>query len=245
MAELSSRPPRAFRPGRPWRLGRPVLAAIVLPSLVASACEVRRAAAPESTRQLQVAAVRRIADRPALSPAVWSPDGRALVYSSDHRLRVYTLDRGDQDIAPAEAVTALSWSGPLNLLALIDRGAVWTLSPDGTDRRSISLPGSAMELAWAPGGDKLAVVIRRTVEGQPRSELWLVSRDGGFRRMVIRATLGRAIPDLQWFADSLYLLYGLSTATDSAMTRVWRGGSNHSGRPAVLLGPRPPGPRPA
>src|SRR2546426_2577607 len=222
-------------PCRSPRAGRLALAAIVLTSLVASACEVRRAAAPESTLQLQVAAVRRIADRPALSPAVWSPDGRALVYSSDHRLRVYTLDRGEQDIAPAEAVTALSWSGPLNLLALIDRGAVWTLSPDGTDRRSISLPGSAMELAWAPGGDKLAVVIRRTVEGQPRAELWLVSRDGGFRRMVTRATPGPTIHDLQWFADNLYLLYGLSTATDSAMTEVWRGGGSHSHPPRVLL----------
>src|SRR3989442_3589926 len=234
-------PPRAGRLGRPGRLA---LAAIVLTSLVASACEVRRAAAPESTRQVQVAAVRRIADRPALSPAVWSPDGRALGYSSDHRLRVYTLDRGEQDIAPAEAVTALSWSGPLNLLALIDRGAVWTLSPDGTHRRSIPLSGSAMELAWAPGGDKLAVVIRRTVEGQPRAELWLLSRDGGFKRMVIRATLGRAIHDLQWFADSLYLLYGLSTATESAMTEVWRGRNSYPDPQRILLPPRPPMLRP-
>src|SRR3989449_9140170 len=235
MAELSSRLPRAFRPGRLWRLGRPVLAALLLGSFLTSACEVRRGAAPESTRQLQVAAVRRIADRPALSPAVWSPDGRALAYSSDHRLRVYALDRGEQDIAPAEAVTALSWSGPLNLLALIDRGAVWTLSPDGTDRRAIPLPGSAMERAWAPGGDKLAVVIRRTVEGQPRSELWLVSRDGGFKRMVTRATLGRVLHDLQWFADSLYLLYGLSTATESAMTEVWRVRISYPDRQRILL----------
>src|SRR2546427_4568530 len=102
-----------------------------------------------------------------------------------------------------------------------------------------------MELAWAPGGDKLAVVIRRTVEGQPRSELWLVSRDGGFRRMVIRATLGRAIHDLQWFADSLYLLYGLSTAADSAMTEVWRGRLNHPARPRGPPPPPPPMLRPA
>src|SRR5256712_4478304 len=215
MAELSSGPPRAFRPGRLWRLGRPVLAALLLGSFLTSACEVRRGAAPESTRQLQVAAVRRIADRPALSPAVWSPDGRALVYSSDHRLRVYTLDRGEQDIAPAEAVPALSWPGPLNLLALIDRGAVWTLSPDGTDRRSISLPGSAMELAWAPGGDKLAVVIRRTVEGQPRSELGLVSRGGGVRTQGTRGTPRRPMPDSPWIAPTLLLPCPLSSATPS------------------------------
>ncbi len=204
---------------RRWRLAP---AAIALIALFTAACEVRRAPAPESTRQLQVAEIRRLVDRPALSPAAWAPDGRALAYSSDHRLWVYTFDRGEQDIAPAEVATALSWSRSLNLLALIDRGAVWTLRPDGTDRRPIALPGPAVALAWAPGGDRLAVVLHRMVEGQTRFELWLVSRDGGFRRMVTRAPAGRAIRDLQWFADSLYLLYGLSTAPASVMTEVWR-----------------------
>lgn len=169
-----------------------------------------------------MADVRRIVDVPALSPAVWSPDGRALAYSGDHRVVVYTPGRGEQTVAPADVATALSWSVPLNALALIDRGTVWTLRPDGSERRSIQLPGAAVALAWAPGSDRLAVVVRRAVEGQTRFELWLVSRDGGFRRMVTRAPSGRAMRDLQWFSDSLYLLYGLTSAAEPVITEAWR-----------------------
>lgn len=190
--------------------------------MIAAGCEVKRAPAPESTRQLQLAEVRRIVDAPALSPAVWSPDGRALGYSGDHRVWVYTLGRGAQSVAPADGATAVSWSVPLNALALIDRGTVWTLRPDGSERRSIQLPGAATALAWAPGSDRLAVVVRRAVEGQTRYELWLVNRDGGFRRMVTRAPTGRAMRDLQWFPDSLYLLYGLTGAAEPVITEAWR-----------------------
>jgi len=217
------------------RLGRLVLAALLVGSFFTSACEVRRGPAPESTRQLQVVGVRRIMDRPALSPAAWSPDSQALAYSSDQRLWVYTLDRGEKDIAPAEAVTAVAWSRPLNLLALIDRGIVWTLRPDGTDRRRVPLPEPAVELAWAPGSDRLAVVVRRPVDGQTRMELWLVNHDGGFRRMVTRAPAGRAMHDLQWFPDSLYMLYGLSVAREPAMTELWRVRISYPDRQQILL----------
>jgi dipeptidyl aminopeptidase/acylaminoacyl peptidase len=55
----------------------------------------------------------------------------------------------------------------------------------------------------------MAIMLRRTGNGQPRSELWLANHDGGFRRMVTRAPTGRTMGDVQWFPDSLYLLYGL------------------------------------
>src|SRR2546430_15482923 len=110
-------------------------------------------------------------DRPALSPAAWSTDSQALAYSSDQRLWVYTLDRGEKDVAPAEAVTAVAWSRPLNLLALIDRGIVWTLRPDGTDRRRVPLPEPAGGAALGPGGDPRAGVGPPPPGGQIRTEV--------------------------------------------------------------------------
>ncbi len=204
------------------RLGRWVPVALILAALLLAGCEVRRVPSAESTRQLQVTDVQRIVDRPALAPAAWAPDSRALAHSGDHRVWVYSLDRGDEGVAPADVATALSWSAPLNLLALIDRGVVSTLRPDGTDRRVIDLPGLAVSLAWAPGSDRLAVVVRRSADGQPRFELWLASHDGGFKRLVTRAPAGRAMRDLQWFPDSLYLLYGLSDLTERVSTEAWR-----------------------
>src|SRR2546430_16329082 len=121
-------------------------------------------------------------DRPALSPAAWSTDSQALAYSSDQRLWVYTLDRGEKDIAPAEAVTAGAWSRPLNLLALIDRGIVWTLRPAGTDRPRAPLPEPAGGSAWGPGGAPLCVWGCPPRGGQARAGLWLGQPEWGVQR---------------------------------------------------------------
>src|SRR3989442_14522851 len=99
--------------------------------------------------------------------------------------------------------TALSWSVALNLLALIDRGVVSTLRPDGSDRRVIDLPGVAVALAWAPGGARMGVVLRRTENGQPRFELWIANHDGGVERLATRAPGGREMRDVPWVADNL------------------------------------------
>lgn len=195
---------------------------LVVLSLVIASCQVQRAPVPESTRQIQVVELRRLVERPALSPAAWAPDGRRMAYSAGRSLWVASLDGMEREIAPVEVATTISWSAPLNVLAVVDRGVVWILRDDGTDRHRIDLPGLALQAVWAPGGDRLAVVVRRVVEGAASFELWLVSRDGGFRRMVARAPAGRAMRDLQWFPDSLYLLYGLSMPADQVILEAWR-----------------------
>ncbi len=160
--------------------------------------------------------------QPALSPVAFSPDGARIAFGSKRGVRVADLAGASREIAPALAVTALSWSRHLNLIAVIDQGVVWTMRADGSERYRVDLPGVAVQAVWAAGSDRLAVVLRREIEGVARSELWLVNRDGGFRRFVIRSPAGRAIRDLQWFADSLYLLYGLSMSGGRLIDQAWR-----------------------
>ncbi len=196
---------------------------IALGLVVVAGCQVRRSFGPESTRQLRVVDTRRIVERPALSPVAWAPDGRRVGYSAGTGLWVSSVDGAERQIAQVGQATAVSWSKPLDLLAFIDQGSVWTIRPDGTEERRLNLPGVAVALAWAPESDRLAVILRGAVEGETRFELWLTNRDGGFARMVVRAPAGHAIHDLQWVPESLYLLYSLSASTGSpALVEAWR-----------------------
>lgn len=198
-----------------------IITIVVLLTIGIAGCTVRRTAAPESTRQLAVAGVRRVIEQPALSPAAWSPDRRRLAYTTGNAVWVAAVGGRPRKIAPAAVATALAWSGPLNLLAIIDQGAIWTMAPDGSGRRRLSIEGFAVEIAWSPGGDRLAALIREATGGG-RYALWLFSRDGGFRRRVIEAPPQRAMRDLQWFPDGLYLLFGLSSFTDPLITEAWQ-----------------------
>ncbi len=191
-------------------------------ALALGGCTIRRDAAPESTAQLRVGTVRRLVDRPALSPAVWSPDGRRFAYGGADGVYVAAQNQPPRRIAPAAVVTTVSWSRPLDLLAVVDRGLLWTMRPDGRDRRRLTLAGFVTAAIWAPGSDRLAVVLRRSVEGASRFELWLVNRDGGFRRFVAAGPAGLAIRSPQWLANSLYLIYGLSGPSESVITAAWR-----------------------
>jgi Tol biopolymer transport system component len=96
------------------------------------------------------------------------------------------------------------------------------MRPDGSNRRAITVAGFVTAAVWAPGSDRLAVVVRRSVEGTSRFELWLMSRDGGFRRFVRAAPPGRAMRSPQWLANSLYLVYGLSVPSESVITEAWQ-----------------------
>ena len=191
-------------------------------ALGVAGCTVGREAAPESTRQLRVDAVGRLVDRPALSPAVWAPDGRRFAYGGADGIYVAAADGAPRLIAPAEVVTALSWSRRLDRLAVVDRGLLWTMRPDGSDRRQITVAGFVTAAVWAPGSDRLAIVVRRAVEGASRFELWQLNRDGGFRRFVTAAPRGCAIRDPQWLPNSLYLVYGLSIPSESVISEAWQ-----------------------
>ncbi|HEU4798314.1 MAG TPA: hypothetical protein VFT63_05260 [bacterium] len=184
---------------------------------------MRRAPAPEGTRQLRVAGVRRMIDQPALSPPAWSPDGTRFAFSADQGLYVSNSGSGAlRRIAAVRAASSVSWSPTLDLLAVVDRGAVWTIRANGSERRRVDLPGFVTDAVWAPGSDRLAAVLRRTSGGAPVFELWLTSRTGGFRRMVARAPVGLAMRDVQWFPNSLYLLYGLSRPAEQVVREVWK-----------------------
>jgi len=199
------------------RLGGLLVAAL---ALALGGCTVGRDPAPETTRQLRVGSARRIMDRPALSPAVWAPDGRRFAYGGADGLYVSTPDGPPRRIAPAEVVTALSWSRRLDLLAVVDRGMLWTMRPDGSGRRQITVAGLVTATAWSPGSDRLAVVVRRAIEGTSRFELWLISGDGGYRRFITAAPSGRAIRTPQWLPNSLYVVYGLSIPSESAVSEA-------------------------
>ncbi|MGH2399396.1 MAG: TolB family protein [bacterium] len=188
-----------------------------------AACEVRRTAAPESTRQLRVAGVRRIVDQPALSPPAWSPDGSRFAFTAEDGLYVGAAGSGaPRKIAVTDMAASVSWSRALDLLAIVDRGTVWTIRANGSERRRLDLPGFVTDAVWAPGGDRLAVTLRRPSSRGPVFELWLTSRTGGFRRMIGRAPAGLTMRNVQWLPNSLYLLYGLARPAEQAVREVWQ-----------------------
>ena len=201
---------------------RAVLPLSLITALALTACEVRREPAPESTRQLRVAAVHRIVEQPALSPASWSPDGSRFAFGDETGVYVVPAEGSPRRIGPAAVATTVSWSRPLDLLAVVDRGAVWILRPDGSRRHRIDLPGFATAAVWSPGGDRLATILRRGSAGAPAFELWLASPNAQFRRLVVRAPAGMAMRELQWFPNGLYLFYGLSRLDDDVVTEAWK-----------------------
>lgn len=206
----------------PFRLPSLLIIALGLVVVLASGCQVQRTLAPESTRQLQVGSSRRVVERAATQAVIWAPDGHRVAYATAGNIWVADLLGRDRAIAPVTLPRAITWSKPQNLLAIIDGGAVWTMHPDGSARRRLNLPGSALEAVWAPGSDRLAVVVLRITAGDTRTELWLTNVDGGLQRLVVRAPTGAAIRNVQWFPDSLYLFYGLSAQTDPTITAAWR-----------------------
>ncbi|MDR7464266.1 MAG: hypothetical protein QN209_06185 [Armatimonadota bacterium] len=207
--------PWSERRGGAWRAAL----AAGLAALLLVACQVRRGPAPVSVALLRIGPPVRLTDRAALSPAAWSPDGRALAYADGRGLWIVSLQGKERKVTAVGVATQVAWSRPTGLLAYIDRGQVFVVHPERGTRRRLVLPGEgavlATHLAWAPGSDELAVAAR-VGEGPGRSEVWLISADGRMRRQVLpglgpggEIPQGLAVEALQWFPDSLFLFIGL------------------------------------
>lgn len=184
-------------------------------ALIATACQVSQTPAPVGVALLKAGTPRRLTDRAALSPAAWAPDGQALAYADRQGMWIAELGGRERKVVATGVATAVDWSPRTGLLAYIDQGKVWVIRPDGAGRRRIPLPPQngipafATHLIWAPGGDRLAVAVQSAREAPTRGRVWLVSPDGGFRRLVFEAPSGQAVAALQWFPDSLYLFIAL------------------------------------
>jgi Tol biopolymer transport system component len=116
----------------------------------------------------------------------------------------------------------VAWSAAADAVAYIDRGVLWTVRPDGRDRRQIPIPGVAAAPVWAPGGDRLVVAVRQTGADGGRSSVWLTSVDGTLNRPIRWETHGRHITALGWFPDTLHLFVGLAAPDGDATVEWWQ-----------------------
>ncbi len=191
--------------------------------LLAAGCQVRRDPAPVGVGLLRVVGVARATDRAALSPVAWSADGRRFAYGTRDGVWVHGLDDlAGARIAQGAAVTAVAWSGAADVLAYIDRGVLFTVRPDGRERRRIPLRGVASHPAWAPGGDRLVTIVHQPGGAVPSARLWILSPDGALLRDVQWDPRGHGVAALGWYPDSLYLFVGLAAPDGETIAEWWR-----------------------
>jgi WD40 repeat protein len=183
-------------------------------------CQIQRPPAPVGVGVLDIKEVARATDRPALSPIAWSGDGQRFAYGTRDGVWVHRLgDAKGTRIAGGGAVTAVGWSAAADTVAYIDGGVLSTISPDGRHAREIRLPGFVTAIAWAPGGDRLAAVVR-AADGQDDRLMW-TSRDGTIIRQIQWEPRGKRITVLGWFPDTLHLFVALSAPGADATTEWW------------------------
>lgn len=195
---------------------------MAIAALAASGCQVRRQAAPVGVGVLRVQHVTRATDRAALSPIAWSPDGRRFAYGRDGVWVHQIGDAAGTKITSGEVVTAVAWSPTADVMAYVDRGVLWTVRPDGRNRRRIPIPGVVSNPVWAPGGDRLVVAARQVSASGASSRLWLTSPDGTLLRAIQWNPNARRITALGWFPDTLHLFVGLATPDGEATVEWWR-----------------------
>lgn len=128
----------------------------------------------------------------------WSPDGRELAFVRGmsakhgfhaHELRVVSAEGGDSRAVATvrQAVSQPIWIGPSSLLLsqywlhYPYRRGVFTVDPDGSERRPLARNGS--EPAFSPDGSSIAFVQR--LEGQ--EGLFVTGADGVVRRLTSSA----------------------------------------------------------
>src|SRR5262245_14258635 len=136
-----------------------------------------------------------VARERSISAFCWSPDGRRIAFCApdepddEDKRREERRDDGD--------VFGERWQYQRLCVVEVDSGEVTTLVAE--DRHVV-------EVAWAPDGSTLALVVQATPEPDEsaRRSLCLIDGKGGEVRRVLD---GRLLADLAWTADGSALVY--------------------------------------
>jgi hypothetical protein len=106
----------------------------------------------------------------------WAPDSRRLAYSGPFSLWVRIVDvRTGRRLQQIDGASGPLWSPDGARLAVRSAGGLYTVRPDGSDRRRIA---SAFDPSWSPDGKWLAF--------EDADAIYRASADGKRRRLVVR-----------------------------------------------------------
>lgn len=180
----------------------------------------------------------------------WSPDGTKIAYvrrwndGTSERAEVWVIDdEGNRTSLTAGmpgnqimAVWSRSRAGGDRIAFVQDANRngndmrVWTMRPDGSDRKQITTAAGTQDIqpAWSPDGETIA--FQRT-SASIFGDIWLVDADGGNERALLWAPLAGWQATPRWSPDgklisfvSPHETYGSGTSVYQVYT-VWADGT--------------------
>lgn len=189
----------------------------------------------------------------SIGEPTWSPDGTRIAFmatsSGSPSIWVVNVDGAPNPVNLTADLGATSQSSPTwspqvpggtSRIAFghgPDGGVerrIWTMRPDGSDKRQITTGGWAEDTqpAWSPDGRTIA--FRRIQFPAPvgiSGDLWLVNATGGNERALMLTPLGGPQWSPAWSPDGKLIAFGsrhetLGISANSYIYTVWADGSN-------------------
>lgn len=141
----------------------------------------------------------------------FSPDGRycAIADEKSKRIRIYEIQRDWSNLetefielpASFEQVRSLAWNGNSNQIAVcLQNGKVWVCHLDKSTSEEVTLPDAAIDLAWQPRGNLLAIF----VQGSTRRLIYWDARTKQIA-VNIESPVGQDISQMDWSPDGEWL----------------------------------------
>ena len=143
----------------------------------------------------------------------WSPDGKRIAFTDGfcylgcYSKGVAILDIETRELTPVpntKGAFGTAWSPDGNAIAFVERNNLFTIRPDGSDRKTLT-DGSfreARDPAWSPDGMRLVFDCEII---QASSEMCVVNRDGtGLKRLTDNVSFDG---DAAWSPDGLWIAF--------------------------------------